>query len=119
MKNSTHLVAITSVISLSTLLGCYGPVSYTSERPISANEVLRDWDTIEVVNINQIRRDYEIIGECRGDALLSNAIDLKKQAARLGADAITIPQATVSGYLVSQAIRYKSTEEKSTTDKKP
>ncbi|HXC17217.1 MAG TPA: hypothetical protein VNV60_07240 [Holophagaceae bacterium] len=119
MKRSTCWVSITLVAPLVTLCGCYGPVSYTSERPLPTSEASKDWHTIEVVHIDQIRRDYEIIGECRGDALLSNVIDLKKQAARLGADAITIPKVTDSGYLISQAIRYKSSEEKPAADKKP
>ena len=82
------------------LTGCTGPVSYTDRPPASTGAVTKDWRKIEVVNLNQIRRDYDIIGECRGDAILDDAIDLKKQAAQLGADAISIPVHGGGGYII-------------------
>lgn len=102
--NRIHLILASITICVT---GCYGPQSYTGEEPVPANAVTKDWRTIEVIHLNQIKRDYEIIGECRADAILHNAIHLKKQAARLNADAISTPEKTGGGYITSQAIRYK------------
>jgi len=88
------------------LASCVGPTSYTGEKPLAESEVTKDWKKIEVVHLNQLKKDYEIIGECRGDAWMDNAVSLKKQAARLGADAISIP-VNDGVYVTSQAIRYK------------
>jgi hypothetical protein len=104
IKNTITLIA--AIIGFGLLSACVGPTSYTGNAPAPAGAKIKDWRTIEVVHLNQIKRDYEIIGECRGDAWLDNAVSLKKQAARLGADAISIPENN-GFYIISQAIRYK------------
>lgn len=81
---------------------CIGPVSYTDIAYPPTNPA-----QIEVIHLNQIQRPYDIIGECRGDALLQNAKHLKKMAAKLGADAISIPEVQPGGLIVSQALRWK------------
>src|SRR5881397_485660 len=80
-------------IALFAVCGCLGPVSYTEQVPTPKGEETKDWRQVDVIHLNQIKRDYDIIGECRGDAWLDNVVSLKKQAARLGADAISLPKA--------------------------
>ena len=89
------------------LCGCLGPVSYTGEGLAPESQTVRKWQQVDVIHLNQIKRDYEIVGECRGDAWLDNVVSLKKQAARLGADAISIPKPDGTGRIISYAIRYK------------
>lgn len=102
MKNALSLI-----IGVFIMCGCVGPISYTDQQPAPAGQATKDWREIEVVHLNQIKKEYEIIGECRGDAWLDNTISLKKQAARLGADAISIPQPDGAGRIISQALKYK------------
>jgi hypothetical protein len=87
--------------------GCVGPVSYTATPPAPKGAPVRDWQSIEVVDRGQIKRDYEIVGECRGDGWLDNTLTLKKMAARLNADAITLPEDAGGGYIIALALRYK------------
>jgi hypothetical protein len=104
---SIYLACVASVTAGLVLTGCVGPVSYTGNAPAPHGASVRDWRTIEVVHLGQMRRDYEIIGEVRGDALLDSVVSMKKMAARLNADAITLPVPDGYGYKTSQAIRYK------------
>jgi hypothetical protein len=80
---------------------CVGPVSYgTNYPPTSAQAV-------EVVHLGQLQRPYEIIGECRLDSLLHDARKAKEQAAKMGADAVSIPERKSQGLSVAYAIKWK------------
>jgi hypothetical protein len=91
------LLLLTAVVS-----SCVGPVSYTDTVYPPTNPA-----QIEVIHLNQIQRPYDIIGECRGDVVLHSAKDLKKMAAKLGADAISIPERDQRGYIIAQALKWK------------
>jgi hypothetical protein len=89
-------------LALTFLSSCIGPVSYSDNAYAPTNP-----SQIEVVHLNQLQRPYEIIGECRGDAWLHDARDLKKMAGKLGADAISIPERKQGGYITAQALKWK------------
>ena len=99
---------LTLILITACLVSCAGPVSYTGQAPLAEGEAVKDWQKIEVISLTQIRKDYEIIGECRVDPAFDNVIGLKKQAARLNADAISKPERSSGGLLIAQAIKYKS-----------
>ena len=76
--------------------GCAkGAHSYTGRKPAPRGSAAEaNWTRVEAVNLQQLRRDYEIIGEIRADPLLHDMVWAKKQAARMGADAISISDNT-------------------------
>jgi hypothetical protein len=89
-------------LPLFALMGCLGPCCYT--------EICyppTDYREIVVVNLHSVRWPYEILGECRESAGLGSALDLKKMASEMGADAITIPKRDTQGYLTARAIRWR------------
>lgn len=100
------LLQISAIAALIFLVSCVSPVSYTGEAIAKEGQAPKDWREIEVINIDQIKRDYVIIGQCRGDELFHDVVFLKKQAARMNADAIGRPEFS-GGYILSPAVRYK------------
>ncbi len=94
----------TLLVAVLVLFGCYGAHSYGRTYPPTRVE------DIEVVVLNQVPRPHEIIGRVQGDLLLHDAAYLKRLAATLGADAISIPFGTRAGYLVAYAIKYRAPE---------
>lgn len=88
------------------LTGCVE--SFTVQEPLPKGAVAPDaWTRIEVIDIDNINRPYEIVGFVRGDAILDNARSLKKKAARLDGDAITLPENLGGGWIGSSVIAYR------------
>lgn len=93
---------------VSIIAGCAGPVSYTDRAPIPRDRVTKNWAQIEVVSLTALRKDYEIVGECRAHAGSGAVQELKKQAAQLDADAISNPVPSQNGALLyADAIKWK------------
>lgn len=101
IKITFFLLALAAFLS-----GCRTSViSYTDAPIAKRGEELKDWREIKVVHIDQLERSFEVIGECRGNEVLDDVIYLKKQAVRLNADAISIPEYR-GDRIVSQAIKF-------------
>jgi hypothetical protein len=91
------------LLSASMLLtGCLGTQSYkdVNYAPVPVSKV-------EVVDIHQIQHKYEIIGSVTCNTEFGSVNYLRKKAAEIGADAISIPQHVQGDVIESQAIKYK------------
>src|ERR1700722_6197565 len=97
MKTNAIKLLFTTIL----LTGCVSTQNYTDHpyAPVSPNHV-------EVVDLHQIQHPYAIIGEVDGMGVGTNT--LRKKAADLGADAISIPGIDVNGISHAQAIKYKN-----------
>jgi hypothetical protein len=101
MKTNTLKLLFASALA-SLLCSCLGTTSY-KETNYAAVPV----EHVEVVNLNEIQHKYEIIGLVRGHTLFGGTNDLRRKAAEIGADAISIPVNPNGDVIVAQAIKYK------------
>jgi hypothetical protein len=62
---------------------------------------------VEIVNINQLHKPYEIIGEYKGNPVMENMQDWRQEAANMGGDAMTIPQMGAHNYNRFFVIKWK------------
>lgn len=84
------------------LLAACSEMVYTDKYPPTS---ARD---IEVVALAQLQKPYEIIGEITGNPVLEDMNDWKSKAARMGADAISIPERQPDRYVKLYALKWKS-----------
>jgi hypothetical protein len=84
------------------LCSCLGTQSYknTNYPPVPVERV-------EVVDLHQIQHKYEIIGSVTCNTEFGSANYLRKEAAAIGADAISIPIHVQADVIEAQAIKYK------------
>ena len=105
MRTAFFLIGMTS-IALSSCVESFTAVDPLPKKSVAGNA----WERIEMVDLDSVGRPYDVIGQVRGDAWLDDARKLKKKAARLQADAITVPKNLGGGWIGALAIRYKDTE---------
>lgn len=82
------------------LAGC-GGMSYTDKYPPTSPA------NVEVVNLGQLQRPYEIVGEYTGNPVLQNMSDWKSKIAAMGGDAVSIPETLPNGYVKLYGIKWK------------
>jgi hypothetical protein len=101
--DGTNPMKLILILMCFTMLSCLGPTPYSD----SVKHPPTDYRRIEVVHMSQMQRPHVILGECRGDPLFQDVMDLKKMAAKLGADAISTPEREVGGAILSYALKWK------------
>lgn len=95
--NSLRVVAL----AVSVLLAACSTVAYTDKYAAT------DSSSVEVVTLNQLQKPYEIIGEITGNPMLENMGKWKAKAAKIGADAVSIPEQLPNGYVKLYVIKWK------------
>ena len=86
---------------MSLALAACGGMKYTDKYPPTSPA------DVEVVHLSQLQRPYEIVGEYKGNPVLQDMSDWKREIAAMGGDAVSIQETLPDRYVKMYAIKWK------------